>query len=471
MRAGVHSGRVFTGDFGPPYRRTYAVLGDAINTAARVMAARRAGEILATDVVLSVRGRRSRRRRSSRSQRKGKAEPVTCLARRSDHRPARGADRDTPFVGREHELDAPPCVLRRRRGGNALDRRDRRASRVSASRASFEEALAARARASASSASLRGVRGLDRRTTRSASRCATCSASPPAAAPADSEQRSARRRRRRRPGARPVAAAARHPARARSAADAGDAGDRRALPPRDPRRRHLPLPRCDARRQPFALVVEDAQFIDDSSADLLHRLSEGGRVAAVRARHRPDTPGGLWADIDDDDVRSLVFDLLPLSERELRSSSRSRPTSSRSGRTRSRSSRGAPAAARSSSSSCSTSRARPGRPTLPDSVEAVVTADIDRLSPSDRIVLRYASVLGVAFDEDLLDAALGDEVTPATSLGRARGLVDRHRGRAASLPQHTRPRRRLRGPAVPPPARAARPLCGGDRGVCRFGGG
>src|SRR5438874_4636462 len=37
LRAGVNAGKVFTGDFGPPYRRTYAVLGDAINTAARVM--------------------------------------------------------------------------------------------------------------------------------------------------------------------------------------------------------------------------------------------------------------------------------------------------------------------------------------------------------------------------------------------------------------------------------------------------
>src|SRR5205823_13427624 len=67
-----------------------------------------------------------------------------------------------------------------------------------------------------------------------------------------------------------------------------------------------------------------------------------------------------------------------------------------------------------------------GTDVLPDSVEAVVTADIDRLSPSDRIVLRYASVLGVAFDEALLEAALGDEVKPDESLWeRLRGLIDR----------------------------------------------
>ena len=47
---------------------------------------------------------------------------------------------------------------------------------------------------------------------------------------------------------------------------------------------------------------------------------------------------------------------------------------------------------------------------LPDSIEAVVAAEVDRLSPSDRTVLRYASVLGVRFDEALLAAALPDWV-------------------------------------------------------------
>ena len=41
-------------------------------------------------------------------------------------------------------------------------------------------------------------------------------------------------------------------------------------------------------------------------------------------------------------------------------------------------------------------------------------------------MLRYASVLGVAFEEDLLVATLGDEVTPDEALWeRLRGLVDR----------------------------------------------
>ena len=37
LRVGVNCGPVFAGDFGPPFRRTFSVKGDAINLAARVM--------------------------------------------------------------------------------------------------------------------------------------------------------------------------------------------------------------------------------------------------------------------------------------------------------------------------------------------------------------------------------------------------------------------------------------------------
>jgi class 3 adenylate cyclase/tetratricopeptide (TPR) repeat protein len=57
IRVGVNTGKVFAGDFGPPYRRAYRVFGDAINTAARVMSRADAGQILATEIVLE----RSRR--------------------------------------------------------------------------------------------------------------------------------------------------------------------------------------------------------------------------------------------------------------------------------------------------------------------------------------------------------------------------------------------------------------------------
>ena len=53
LRAGINHGRVFAGDFGPPFRRTYSIKGDAINVAARVMAHAAPGEVLATGEVMS----------------------------------------------------------------------------------------------------------------------------------------------------------------------------------------------------------------------------------------------------------------------------------------------------------------------------------------------------------------------------------------------------------------------------------
>src|SRR5205823_5707525 len=52
IRIGVNSGYVFAGDIGTSYRRTYTVMGDAVNLAARVMAKAQPGQLLATDAVL-----------------------------------------------------------------------------------------------------------------------------------------------------------------------------------------------------------------------------------------------------------------------------------------------------------------------------------------------------------------------------------------------------------------------------------
>ena len=38
IRIGVNKGPVFVGDIGPRFRRTFTVMGDAVNLAARVMA-------------------------------------------------------------------------------------------------------------------------------------------------------------------------------------------------------------------------------------------------------------------------------------------------------------------------------------------------------------------------------------------------------------------------------------------------
>ncbi|MCY7303928.1 MAG: AAA family ATPase, partial [Thermoleophilia bacterium] len=106
MRIGVNTGKVFTGDFGPPYRRAYRVFGDAINTAARVMSKAEAGQILSTQIVLD----RSRTMFETAPIQpfaaKGKAE----LVRASIVGPIIGVKeqqhRGMPLMGRDSELRA-----------------------------------------------------------------------------------------------------------------------------------------------------------------------------------------------------------------------------------------------------------------------------------------------------------------------------------------------------------------------------
>jgi hypothetical protein len=52
VRIGVNRGPVFAGEIGPTYRRTYTVMGDAVNLAARLMTKAEVGQILATQDVL-----------------------------------------------------------------------------------------------------------------------------------------------------------------------------------------------------------------------------------------------------------------------------------------------------------------------------------------------------------------------------------------------------------------------------------
>ena len=74
VRIGVNRGYVFTGEVGPPFRRTYAVMGDVVNLAARLCAKAPWGEVYATEPVLDrARGRFARDRRCRRSWSRARA--------------------------------------------------------------------------------------------------------------------------------------------------------------------------------------------------------------------------------------------------------------------------------------------------------------------------------------------------------------------------------------------------------------
>ncbi|MEO5574683.1 MAG: tetratricopeptide repeat protein [Gaiellaceae bacterium] len=106
VRAGVNRGAAFCGDIGAATRRTYAVMGDTVNLAARLTARAEPGRVLATADVLE----RARTRFDATPQPfffKGKERPVIAyhvgeaLGEKVDEPQA-----ELPFVGRAAELEA-----------------------------------------------------------------------------------------------------------------------------------------------------------------------------------------------------------------------------------------------------------------------------------------------------------------------------------------------------------------------------
>jgi len=108
LSGGVNSGRAFTGTCGPPYRRTYSVLGDCINLAARLMQHAPPGELLTTGHVI---------RRATGSfvvtavapfSAKGKREPIQAFSVGHSFEgravPTEAPTEANPIIGREAEI-------------------------------------------------------------------------------------------------------------------------------------------------------------------------------------------------------------------------------------------------------------------------------------------------------------------------------------------------------------------------------
>jgi class 3 adenylate cyclase/tetratricopeptide (TPR) repeat protein len=111
LRIGLHRGRVFAGEVGAPFRRTYTILGETAAVAARLMARAAPGQVLATPDVLE----RSRTTFDSTELEpfrvKGKSEPLRA---RDVHAVAGTRELEMhhlPFVGRERELAVVGAAL------------------------------------------------------------------------------------------------------------------------------------------------------------------------------------------------------------------------------------------------------------------------------------------------------------------------------------------------------------------------
>lgn len=104
LRGGVNCGRMYVGEFGPAYRRAWSVMGDAVNLAARLMAKAQPGQVLASEPVLDAARSRFRAEQLEPFLVKGKSEPVIAF---SVFEPMTVEDvtmTDGPLIGRDDEL-------------------------------------------------------------------------------------------------------------------------------------------------------------------------------------------------------------------------------------------------------------------------------------------------------------------------------------------------------------------------------
>ncbi len=106
LHTGLNRGYVFAGDIGAEFRRTYTVLGDAVNTAARVMAScNEDGQVRTMPEVLDLASSRFDTEKQTPFAAKGKALPLETFAVGEPLGP-RLSDTPLPLVGRDRELSS-----------------------------------------------------------------------------------------------------------------------------------------------------------------------------------------------------------------------------------------------------------------------------------------------------------------------------------------------------------------------------
>ncbi len=119
IRIGVNRGAIFAGDIGPFYRRTYTVMGDAVNLAARLMAKAGPRQIYATADVLDRSNTLFATTALEPFMVKGKAKPIQAWAvgPATGSRTRQVSLQQLPLIGRDAELEVLREALDAARAG------------------------------------------------------------------------------------------------------------------------------------------------------------------------------------------------------------------------------------------------------------------------------------------------------------------------------------------------------------------
>jgi hypothetical protein len=99
LRQGVQTGRVFAGFLGADYRRTYTLMGDPVNTAARMLGQAEDRQIVAVDTVVRVSRTVFETEALDPFLVKGKTEPITAYKVLSASESVRHDSSETRLVG------------------------------------------------------------------------------------------------------------------------------------------------------------------------------------------------------------------------------------------------------------------------------------------------------------------------------------------------------------------------------------
>ena len=410
LRLGVNRGHVFAAEVGSARRAAYSAMGDTTNTAARIMSVAPPGVLYAHPDVLAHSRTTFATTPAGPFTLKGKAEPLQVL----EVGPETGTrvvadDARLPLLGRDSELHTVREVLSRALGGDGGVVVVRGGAGLGKSR------LVAEALASTPQARTAVLRGepygvtstyrVLRDPMRALLGVLRDAPEPMGAALLDTLRRSA-------PDLVPLAPLL---------ADVVQA----AVPTTPDVERIAPEFRADRVADtvievldrlvvgPFVVVVDDAQWVDGASAHLLGRVATAtaGRPWALVCVRR-GSEGGLVPE------HGTEVDLAPLPdevvERLVHAATESSPLRPHEAEAVVARAAGSPLYVAEVTRLAADLRDADG---LPDSVQAAMTVQIDRLPPRHRALLRRASVLGRSVRREILTATLAaDGVADAASL-------------------------------------------------------